>query len=62
MATYFYQSNPNSTKQAWLGSVMLCSSCYSQKPKAEFRMFAGESLCMECYTEMLEENQEVTSS
>lgn len=57
MATYFYQSNPNSTKQAWLGSVSLCNSCYSQKPKNEFRIFAGERVCMECWFEKLEENQ-----
>lgn len=61
MATYFYQSTPNTTKQAWLGSVLLCNSCNSQKPKQQFRMFAGETICEECWLDNIEENQEVTN-
>lgn len=62
MATFFYQSNANSTKQAWLGSVLLCNSCNSQKPKQQFRMYDGESVCAECWLDNLDKDQEVTNS
>jgi formylmethanofuran dehydrogenase subunit E len=52
MATYFYQSNPNSTKQQWLSTVKVCQSCLSQKPKDTFRVVDGEELCKECYKDL----------
>jgi len=55
MATYFYQSK--ATKQQWLGSVMMCNECYGQKEKSSFRLFNNTEMCVDCYTEMKEEQE-----
>jgi len=57
MATYFYQSTPNTTKQAWLAHSKICKECGGQKSKEEFRIFAGVEYCKECWTEKVLENQ-----
>jgi len=55
MATFFYQSGAGSTTQAYLGSVKTCPHCGGQKPKGEFKMVNGESVCVECQEEIKEE-------
>lgn len=54
MATYFYQSNPNSTKQAWLASRKICERCDESMPKGEFRMVGGLEVCKDCYADLCE--------
>lgn len=57
MATYFYQSNPNSTKQAWLASRKICDNCGCSKDRAEFRVIFDDQsdekleVCVECWEE-----------
>jgi hypothetical protein len=53
MATFFYQSNPNTTKQSWLANNQVCLSCLGQKPKQYFRVYNDEEICQECYKEEL---------
>jgi hypothetical protein len=55
MATFFYQSKQNGTKQAWLGSVKYCNCCDSQQLKSEFRIFKETELCKQCFIDMKSE-------
>jgi hypothetical protein len=43
-----------SSTQAYLGTVKVCLSCKTQKPKGLFKMLDGEELCKECYNEVKE--------
>ena len=60
MGLFMYSSvhaKHNST-QAYLGTVRVCPSCKSQRPKDSFKVVDGESICKPCQDELeAEESQ-----
>lgn len=57
MGLFMYSSvhTKHHSTQAYLGSVLLCPSCKSQRPKDTFKVVDGESICKQCQDELEQE-------
>jgi uncharacterized protein (DUF983 family) len=55
---YSSQSSRQTSTQAYLGTVRVCPSCKSQRPKDTFKVVDGESICKQCQDELETEELE----